>query len=216
MLLNNNYFTIVGPTASGKTSLAIEVAKKINGEIIGLDSRQIYKGMKIGTAQPSTQERGGVIHHLIGCLDPWVRISAGQYAKKIHEKIHEIENKGKVPLICGGAGLYYRAITMGLFEESSTNIEIRKSLEINYEKSPETLMEKLDINPPLSISNVSVWRIDQTDGFKFILKKGSWLAVRPSGTDNIIRIYAESKDKKLPDLLIKETKKIISQILKRK
>jgi phosphomannomutase len=80
----------------------------------------------------------------------------------------------------------------------------------------ETLMEKLDINPPLSISNVSVWRIDQTDGFKFILKKGSWLAVRPSGTDNIIRIYAESKDKKLPDLLIKETKKIISQILKRK
>ncbi|MBT5782039.1 MAG: tRNA (adenosine(37)-N6)-dimethylallyltransferase MiaA, partial [Candidatus Marinimicrobia bacterium] len=105
MLLNNNYFTIVGPTASGKTSLAIEVAKKINGEIIGLDSRQIYKGMKIGTAQPSTQERGGVIHHLIGCLDPWVRISAGQYAKKIHEKIHEIENKGKVPLICGGAGL---------------------------------------------------------------------------------------------------------------
>jgi len=148
MLLNNNYFTIVGPTASGKTSLAIEVAKKINGEIIGLDSRQIYKGMKIGTAQPSTQERGGVVHHLIGCLDPWVRISAGQYAKKIHEKIHEIENKGKVPLICGGAGLYYRAITMGLFEESSTNIEIRKSLEINYEKSPETLMEKLQIIDP--------------------------------------------------------------------
>ncbi len=78
------------------------------------------------------------------------------------------------------------------------------------------LMEKLDINPPLSINGISVWRIDQTDGFKFILKKGSWLAVRPSGTDNIIRIYAESKDKKLPDLLIKETKKIIQQIIKRK
>ena len=148
MLPNNTYFTIVGPTASGKTSLAIEVAKKINGEIIGLDSRQIYKGMEIGTAQPSKQERDGVIHHLIGCLDPCIRISAGQYAKKIHEKIHEIENNGKVPLICGGAGLYYRSITMGLFEESSTNIKIRKSLETIYKKSPEALMKKLQLIDP--------------------------------------------------------------------
>ena len=148
MLPINTYFTIVGPTASGKTNLAIEVAKKINGEIIGLDSRQIYKGMEIGTAQPSKQERDGVIHHLIGCLDPWIRISAGQYAKKIHEKIHEIENNGKVPLICGGAGLYYRSITMGLFEESSTDTEIRKSLEISYKKSPETLMKKLQLIDP--------------------------------------------------------------------
>ena len=148
MLPNNTYFTIVGPTASGKTSLAIEVAKKINGEIIGLDSRQIYKGMEIGTAQPSKQERDGVNHHLIGCLDPWIRISAGQYAKKIHEKIHEIENNGKVPLICGGAGLYYRSITMGLFEESSTNIKIRKSLETIYKKSPEALMKKLQLIDP--------------------------------------------------------------------
>ena len=148
MLPINTYFTIVGPTASGKTNLAIEVAKKINGEIIGLDSRQIYKGMEIGTAQPSKQERDGVNHHLIGCLDPWIRISAGQYAKKIHEKIHEIENNGKVPLICGGAGLYYRSITMGLFEESSTDTEIRKSLEISYKKSPETLMKKLQLIDP--------------------------------------------------------------------
>ena len=150
---NNIYFTIVGPTASGKTSLAIELAKKINGEIIGLDSRQIYKGMKIGTAQPSRKERDGVVHHLIGCLDPWISISAGQYAKKIYEKIDQIESKGKVPLICGGAGLYYRSITMGLFEKSSTNIKIRKSLEMSYEKSPETLMKKLQLIDP-EYSNV--------------------------------------------------------------
>ena len=148
ILLKNNYITILGPTASGKTSLSIEVAKKINGEIIGLDSRQIYKEMKIGTAQPSIKERDGVVHHLIGCLDPWIRISAGQYAKKIHEKIYEIENKGKIPLICGGAGLYYRSIATGLFEKSSTNIEIRKSLEVSYEKSPETLMKKLQLIDP--------------------------------------------------------------------
>ena len=153
MMPNNIYFTIVGPTASGKTNLAIELAKKINGEVIGLDSRQIYKGMKIGTAQPSRKERDGVVHHLIGCLDPWISISAGQYAKKIYEKIDQIESKGKVPLICGGAGLYYRSITMGLFEKSSTNMEIRKSLEMSYEKSPETLMKKLQLIDP-EYSNV--------------------------------------------------------------
>ena len=153
MMPNNIYFTIVGPTASGKTNLAIELAKKINGEVIGLDSRQIYKGMKIGTAQPSKKERDGVVHHLIGCLDPWISISAGQYAKKIYKKIDQIESKGKVPLICGGDGLYYRSITMGLFEKSSTNMEIRKSLEMSYEKSPETLMKKLQLIDP-EYSNV--------------------------------------------------------------
>ena len=109
--------------------------------------------MKIGTAQPSKKERDGVVHHLIGCLDPWISISAGQYAKKIYEKIDQIESKGKVPLICGGAGLYYRSITMGLFEKSTTNMEIRKSLEMSYEKSPETLMKKLQLIDP-EYSNV--------------------------------------------------------------
>jgi len=75
-------------------------------------------------------------------------------------------------------------------------------------------MEKLNLNPPLSINKISVWRIDETDGFKFILKEGSWLAIRPASTDRIIRIYAESKDKKLPEVLIKEAKKIVEDILK--
>jgi phosphomannomutase len=75
------------------------------------------------------------------------------------------------------------------------------------------IMEKLNINPPLSINKTSVWRIDQTDGFKFILRNGSWLALRPSGTEHLIRIYAEAKDQAFLDKLVNEAKKIIETLL---
>lgn len=75
------------------------------------------------------------------------------------------------------------------------------------------IMERLDIKPPLSINKTSVWRIDSTDGFKFILKGGSWLAIRPSSTERLIRLYAESPDEKIPAALIKEGKKIIDSII---
>ena len=75
------------------------------------------------------------------------------------------------------------------------------------------IMERLDIKPPLSINKTSVWRIDNTDGFKFILKGGSWLAIRPSSTERLIRMYAEAQDAKLPEILIKEGKKIIDSIV---
>ena len=75
------------------------------------------------------------------------------------------------------------------------------------------IMERLDIKPPLSINKTSVWRIDSTDGFKFILKGGSWLAIRPSSTERLIRLYAESPDEKIPAALIKEGKRIIDSII---
>ena len=110
--------TIVGPTASGKTSLAIDLAKKINGEVISLDSRQIYKGMCIGTAQPTKKERLGVKHHLIGCFPPSKNISSGKYFSMVKDKIGEIKKQNKKPIICGGSGLYYRAIQKGIFKGS--------------------------------------------------------------------------------------------------
>ena len=96
----NKILTIIGPTAVGKTKLAIDIAKKLNAEVIGLDSRQVYKSMTIGTAQPSKKEKQGVKHHLIGIRDPWVNISAGEYARMVIEKINEINNRGSVPIIC--------------------------------------------------------------------------------------------------------------------
>ena len=85
--------TIIGPTAGGKTNLAIKLAKRCNGEIVGLDSRQIYKGMEIGTAQPTKEEMDGVRHHLIGFRDPSEPISAGEFASMVNAKINEIQKK---------------------------------------------------------------------------------------------------------------------------
>ena len=135
--------TIVGPTASGKTSFAIELAKKINGEIISLDSRQIYQHMTIGTAQPNKKEMDGVKHHLIGCLHPSKNISSGKYSRMVKKKVSQVENANKTPIICGGSGLYYRAIKKGIFSESATNLEIRKKIESQYLDNPQKLYEKL-------------------------------------------------------------------------
>ena len=128
--------TIVGPTASGKTSLAIDLAKKINGEVISLDSRQIYKGMCIGTAQPTREERSGVKHHLIGCFQPSKYISSGKYFSMVKDKISEIKKQNKKPIICGGSGLYYRAIQKGIFKGSKSNLQIRDRLDSEYFKNP--------------------------------------------------------------------------------
>ena len=113
--------TIVGTTASGKTSLAIRLSHILDAEVISLDSRQIFKRMPIGTAQPTNKEKDGVTHHLIGFKNPWDPVSAGRYAELVLDKVSNIHKNGKIPIICGGAGLYFRAIKNGLFSKSSTD-----------------------------------------------------------------------------------------------
>lgn len=135
--------TIIGPTAVGKTSLTIDIAKELDGEIIGLDSRQIYFGMEIGTAQPSLEEQSGIPHHLIGIRSPDEIITAGEYAKLVNAVIVDIEERDKIPIICGGAGLYYRALREGIFEGSTSDSEIRNKLENKYDSDPQKLFTKL-------------------------------------------------------------------------
>ena len=135
---------IVGPTAIGKTTVAIDVANKVNGEIIGLDSRQIYKGMAVGTAQPTIEELAAAPHHLIGVKDPDSPISAGKYAKLVLNLVKDISERGKEPIMCGGAGLYYRAITKGIFSESETDLDVREKLIQEYEETgPDGLLNRL-------------------------------------------------------------------------
>jgi len=140
--------TIVGPTASGKTSLTIQLAKLLNGEIISLDSRQIYLGMEIGTAQPTKNEMSSIPHHLLGFRDPSYPISAGEYARLVREKVKEIQIKGKIPIICGGAGLYYRALSKGIFKESVSDLPIRYRLEQTYDDNPNVLYKRLKTIDP--------------------------------------------------------------------
>ncbi len=135
--------TIVGATASGKTSLAIKLASRFDGEIISLDSRQIYRGMKIGTAQPTNEEMKRVKHHLIGIYSPSKTVSAGAYAELVIKKIQAIHSRSKIPIICGGAGLYYRAIKKGIFDGSVSNPSLRKKLEQSYDANPISLMDYL-------------------------------------------------------------------------
>ena len=144
---------IVGPTAIGKTTIAIDVAKKVNGEIIGLDSRQIYKGMAVGTAQPTVEELAAAPHHLIGVKDPDSVISAGKYAKLVLNLVKDISERGKEPILCGGAGLYYRAITKGIFSESETDLDVREKLIQEYEETgPDGLLNRLqELDPEYAV-----------------------------------------------------------------
>ncbi|MEC7759962.1 MAG: tRNA (adenosine(37)-N6)-dimethylallyltransferase MiaA [Candidatus Neomarinimicrobiota bacterium] len=144
MISKNYSLAIIGPTASGKSEVAVALAKKINGEVVGMDSRQIYEGMAIGTAQPTLDEQGGVPHHMIGIKPLNEEIAAGAYAKLVLNLVTDIQSRGKIPVICGGAGLYYRAITKGIFEESVSDLNARKQLEDEYDKNGSTnLMDRL-------------------------------------------------------------------------
>jgi tRNA dimethylallyltransferase len=108
---------LTGPTASGKTALAIEIAERIDGEIISADSRQVYRGMDIGTAKASPAERARVPHHGLDLVDPDVRYSAGRFARDARAWLTEIRARGRVPLIVGGTGFFIRALTHPLFAE---------------------------------------------------------------------------------------------------
>ena len=108
--------TIAGPTASGKSGIAIEVAKLINGEIIGADAFQIYRGLEILTAQVPEHERQGIPHHLVGCIDPTQAFDVAHYLEMARTKIREVRASGRVPILVGGTGLYIRAVLHGLAE----------------------------------------------------------------------------------------------------
>lgn len=106
---------VVGPTASGKTALALELAERLDTEIISADSMQVYRGMEIGTAAPTADELRRVKHHFVGFLDPDAHFSAGEFQRRARPVVAELNARGKVAVVAGGAGLYVRALLEGLF-----------------------------------------------------------------------------------------------------
>ncbi|GFR35563.1 hypothetical protein TCEA9_13750 [Thermobrachium celere] len=124
-----NIIIIAGPTASGKTKIGIELAKVLNGEVVSADSMQIYRYMDIGTAKPSLEEMEGIKHHLIDIVNPDEEFSVALFRKYADYAINEIINKGKVPIIVGGTGLYINSLTYSLnFTESPPDKEYREYL----------------------------------------------------------------------------------------
>lgn len=127
---------IVGPTASGKTALSIELAKRFDAEIISADSMQIYKNMDIATAKPTVDEMQGIKHHLIDFLDESEKFSVAQYCDLANEKIREVSKKGKLPILVGGTGLYIDSLVDNVtFSEIGEDENLRKELYSLYEQN---------------------------------------------------------------------------------
>jgi len=136
---------ILGPTASGKTDLAIKLAKKFNGEIISADSRQIYKGMDIGTSKVTKKEMEGIPHYLLDVASPKRRVTVAQYRKLAVKAINKIFKKDKLPILCGGTGFYIQAAVDGIIiPEVKPDWRLRKKLEKKSVKELYKILKKLD------------------------------------------------------------------------
>ena len=148
---------ICGPTASGKTALSIELAKKIDGEIVSCDSMQIYKEMDIGTAKPTLEEMQGIKHYMIGIISPNERYSVADYKKDAKKAIREILNKGKVPIVVGGTGLYIDSLIYEIeYQDIEFDKEYREHLEKEVkEKGLEELYNEAKEIDPQAIEKIS-------------------------------------------------------------
>lgn len=126
---------IVGPTASGKTDLAIDVCERIGGEIISADSVQIYRGFDIGSGKASPEERARAPHHLVDALDPLERVDAAAYAKMAEAAIADAHARGRIPIVCGGTFFWVRALVLGLAPAPGANADIRARHQQTVERS---------------------------------------------------------------------------------
>ena len=164
--MKKDVIVIIGPTASGKSSVGIELAKRIDGIVISADSMQIYKKLDVGTAKVTKEEADGIVHELIDIVDIDTKFSVSDYKKMCYEKIDEVISKGKVPIIVGGTGLYINAVVNNMsFEEFDKDFEAEVNDKINSlkeEKKPEELYEflkEIDIDAANKIEKENTKRV---------------------------------------------------------
>ncbi|HIS83396.1 tRNA (adenosine(37)-N6)-dimethylallyltransferase MiaA [bacterium] len=136
---------VVGPTASGKTSYAVSLAHKFNGEIVSADSRLVYKGFDIGTAKPSLEECEGVPHHMIDIVEPEIDYSAGLFAEEAKKAVDDILSRGKTPIVAGGTGLYFRLLLENYdVPKVPPDYELREKLSAYTYDELRKMLEKFD------------------------------------------------------------------------
>lgn len=211
---------ILGQTATGKSNLAVKIAKKINGEIISADSRQVYKDLDIGTGKITKREMAGVPHHLLSVANPKYKFTVAEYKRLVEEKIKEIISRDKTPIICGGTGFYIDAITEGIvFPEVPPNNKLRKLL---YSKSAVALfeyLEKLDpgraknIDPKNKVRVIRAIEIAKALGkvpkIKKIKPKYKFIKIGLYLPEDLLKKKIEKRVKKMfKDGLLKEIKKL--------
>ena len=155
-MINYDVLAIVGPTASGKTALSVELAKMLNAEIINGDAMQVYKGLDIGTAKIAKEEMDGIPHHLFDLLEADETFSVAQYQAVVRQQIAEIHGRGKLPIIVGGTGLYVQSVLYDFrFTEEASSITVRNRLENELEQyGPDVLYERLEKLDPIDAKKI--------------------------------------------------------------
>ena len=178
--LHSRCVFLAGPTAVGKSEIALRLAEQIGGEIISVDSMQVYRGLDIGTAKPSTAERTRVPHHLVDIRDLNESFDAAQFIRLAQKATAEIQSRNKIPIFCGGTGLYFKAFLSGLGEAPSANPGLRAELEAlpfevllrELREHDPAAYEKIDKqNPRRVIRAVEVVRLT---GKKFSEQRAEW------------------------------------------
>ena len=149
--LPGNAILLAGPTAVGKSDAAILLAERVGGEIISVDSMQVYRGLDIGTAKPDMTERARVAHHLIDILDVTESFDAAAFVRLTRAALEDIGRRGKVPILCGGTGLYFQALTGGLGQAPPSNPGLRSELEA---LPIEQLLEELAARDPVTHGSI--------------------------------------------------------------
>jgi len=146
----------VGPTATGKSALAIALAGRFGGEVVSCDSTAVYRGFDIGTDKVPLAERRGIPHHMVDVVDPTEEYSAARYAREAAAAIRDITARGRLPILAGGTGFYYRALTRGLFDGPSRDEPLRRRLErVAAVKGPERLHGWLAQVDPASAARIA-------------------------------------------------------------
>ncbi len=171
---------LAGPTAVGKSAIALLLAEELGGEIISVDSMQVYRGMDIGTAKPSPEERARVPHHLIDVVDVTQPFDAAQFIALARQAVADIQSRGRLPILCGGTGLYFKAFLDGLGQAPPADAALRGALEATplpdllrelAERDPETY-ERIDRqNPRRIIRAIEVIRLT---GEPFSAQRANW------------------------------------------
>ncbi len=155
---------VVGPTGSGKTTLAIDLARRFNGEIVGADSMQIYRRMDIGTAKPTAAEQAAAPHHMIDIVDPDEAFDAAAYAAMADEVVRRTSDRGRVAFVVGGTGLYIKALIHGLFEKGPSDPAVRRRLKRQLEsEGAAVLMGRLK-----AIDSPAAERIHPNDTYRIM------------------------------------------------
>ena len=199
MDLKSKIILIYGPTASGKSKFAIELAKKINGEIINADSMQVYKELKILTARPFKKDCQKIKHHLYGFLSVKKNFSTGEWLKLVNQKIKELRKKDKVPILVGGTGLYFKALTDGLVSFPNIPNKFRQKVRLIHRrigsKNFYSKLMKLDPKAENHINSSDTHRVIRAYEIKLFTKKSmfEWFKGTKSNYENkdFYKIYID-------------------------